>query len=114
MKLPELVQTWGTEAFEGALKASLEAMDGKTLQLQKGLERSSVASDEDIKVIMLGSREFDGDIESKVGIFYSGFIAGCACDDDPTPQEAIPEYCELNVRIAKFDGAVAISIWQDD
>lgn len=114
MKLPELVLSWGTDGFSEELKSAIESMDGKTLKLQQGLERSSVASDDGLKAMVLSSHETAECIECKVGVFYSGFIAGCACDDDPTPQEAIPEYVDLRVRISLEDGSTNVALWQGD
>lgn len=113
MKLLEVAQSWGTEEFNAVLKSAVEQMDGRMLPLQQGLERSSVASDENIKAMVLKAVDVDNAIEAKVGVFYSGLIAGCACDDDPTPQDEIPEYCDVLVKIAKSDGSASVSLWQE-
>jgi hypothetical protein len=60
---------------------------------------------------MVIASEADGDrIRVRVGVFFSGIVAGCSCADDPTPVEAQNEYCELLVDIDRRATAADIGI----
>jgi hypothetical protein len=37
----------------------------------------------------------------KLGVFYTGIIAGCNCADDPTPIDTQTEYALISLRIDK-------------
>jgi hypothetical protein len=105
VRLPKSLAAWGTPAFEDVLKQELEALDSTQLSLQQGLTTTSHATDQPIQVMVLGASEVDGRIRVRVGVFFSGIIAGCSCADDPTPVEAQQEYCELEVDIDQASGA---------
>jgi hypothetical protein len=65
------------------------------LPLQEGLRQGSFALMEDLTPSVL-SLAVDADgIRAKLGIHYRSLIAGCQCDDDPTPPDTLPEYCEV-------------------
>ncbi len=75
------------------------------LPLQQGLKAGSYILDEQRSVMVLSVVD-DGDlIRARVGVLYSGVIAGCSCADDPTPVEAANEYCELWLALDKRTGA---------
>lgn len=113
MNWKHLVELWESEDFNPALKSTIEALDGSSLPLQQGLERSSVAADEGHTAVILTTENRGPELTATVGLFYSGLIAGCACDDDPTPQESIPEYCEIRVTIARDSGAASVRLLSD-
>jgi hypothetical protein len=92
---------WGTPDFDDALKSEIERVFPDALPLQRALALTSQVADDPCKAMILGIADDAKAIRAKVGIFYSGIIAGCNCADDPTPVEALPEYCELLFEIDK-------------
>ncbi len=94
LHLPASLAAWGTPAFADVLKREL-AGQASALPLQQALSASSVALDGGIEVMLIGAQEEDGRIRAKVGVFFSGIVAGCSCADDPTPVAPQSEYCEL-------------------
>jgi hypothetical protein len=107
-QLAESLQAWSTDNFELILKKELEHIDVNEFPLQNSLLHSSVASTEGLKFILINAVEETGEIRVKVGIFYSGIIAGCNCADDPTPVEPIQEYCEIELSIDKASANTSI------
>lgn len=97
--LPEALAAWGSPEFKSVLKRELERLAPGQLPLQQGLSASSYALDEPVTAVVVGLASEPGRIGARVGVFYSGVIAGCSCADDPTPVEAQNEYCELMVTI---------------
>jgi len=63
-------------------------------------------------MIMNASEEADF-IHAKVGIFYSGIIAGCSCADDPTPISELNEYCEVQLAIDKNTAEATVTLVPD-
>jgi hypothetical protein len=108
MRLPESVSAWGSPEFHDVLKRELERWGPSAFPLQAGLSTSSYALDDGFSVMVIGASEADGFIQARVGIFYSGIIAGCSCADDPTPVEAQSEYCEVQLAIDKLTAETVI------
>ena len=104
IRLPESLNAWKTPDFKAALKREMARL-APSLPLQQGLSGSSHALDEGVEAVVHQVSESDGRIHARVGIFYSGVIAGCSCADDPTPVEPQTEYCELDVFIDKATAA---------
>lgn len=100
IRLSRTLQAWGRPDFRAVLKAEIEQLEASQLPLQQGLSASSHVLDDKFSVMVIG---VDGDdvapIRARVGIFFSGVIAGCNCADDPTPVEAQNEYCEMQLSI---------------
>lgn len=98
-QLPKTLNAWGTGDFDATLKKEIEALNAGQLPLQQGLSAGSYALGDKVEVMVIAAHEQEGFIRAKVGIFYSGIIAGCSCADDPTPVEPQPEYCEVQIDI---------------
>ncbi len=98
-RLRKALDAWGTKDFNEVLKKEIEQLDSATLPLQQGLSGSSYALDGKVEAMILSAREHDGFLRARVGLFYCGILAGCSCADDPTPVEAQPEYCEVQIDI---------------
>ncbi len=109
MQLPETLRAWGTPDFPATLKREL-ARHADELPLQQALTGTSAVSDEAITVVLLAAHADAAQIHAKVGIFFSGILAGCSCADDPTPVEAQTEYCELQLGIGQLNGATTIRL----
>jgi len=99
--LPESLHAWGSPAFRETLKGELERLGAGQLPLQQGLSASSVALDDKFEVMVIGAVDEPGLIQIRVGVFFSGIVAGCSCADDPTPVEPQSEYCELLLALDK-------------
>ncbi len=108
IRLPESLAAWNSAAFNATLKRELKASSGG-LPLQQALTVSGVALDEDIEVMVIGADESDGRIEARVGIFFSGLVAGCSCADDPTPVEPQREFGEFRVLIDKATAVASVT-----
>lgn len=113
IQLPDSLSAWNTADFKPALKRELEGLGPAGLPLQQGLSRSSYALDEPVTVVVMGADDEADAIRVRVGVFYSGIIAGCSCADDPTPVEAMDEYCELEIVIDKTTAATRIELAAD-
>lgn len=104
IRLTEARNAWGTPEFDALLKRGIEALGAAELPLQQGLARTSHPLPGTVRAMPIAAVETRGGIRAKVGIFFSGVIAGCSCADDPTPVDEQTEYCVLQVEI---DGATA-------
>ena len=101
IRFTKTLNGWGTPDFEDMLKQEIEQLGVKDLPLQQGLSSSSYAMDDKLNVVIMNVAEQADFIRAKVGIFYTGIIAGCNCADDPTPADEESEYCEVQVDINK-------------
>lgn len=110
--LPESLKAWNSPDFKAVLKREIALLGGR-LPLQQGLSRSSYALDDAIEAVVQQVSETAEGIYARVGIFYSGIVAGCSCADDPTPVEAQPEYCELDVAIDKATARATVTLARD-
>jgi hypothetical protein len=104
IRLPATLRAWNTPGFAAALKEELAALGPAVLPLQQAAAHSSVALDSGVEVMVLGAEAADGVLRVRLGVFFSGIVAGCSCADDPTPVEPLPEYCELLLSV---DGSTA-------
>lgn len=100
-RLPTAVNAWGTPAFKEALKSSIEQLDVDLLPLQKCLTQSNYTTGANRKVTVLDVTDDEGFIHARTGIFYTGTIAATSCEDDPTPNAEVNEYCEMAFDIDK-------------
>lgn len=110
MNFTHIVDAWPDAEAKLLLKQAIEGLEERQLPLQKGLSFSSVPSDEPWTAVVLSLQAVGDELVGKASVFYSGLIAGCACDDDPTPQETIPENCEIEVTIDRETGAATVAL----
>lgn len=97
--LRESLAAWGTPAFAATLKRELQRAGAGALPLQQALAQSSAVAGDAIEVMVIGTSDDAQGIRARIGVFFSGIVAGCSCADDPTPVEAQNEYCELLLTI---------------
>lgn len=109
IRLDETVQAWDTLEFESVLKREL-AQQAAQLPLQQGLSGSSSVADAPVTVLLHSAAEQGGTLRLKVGIFYQGRLGGCSCADDPTPDNEINEYCELQLEIDPTTALATVSL----
>jgi hypothetical protein len=110
IRLTQALNAWGARGFAEVLKQEIEQLDAGALPLQQGLSAGSYALGDKIEAMLIAAHEQDGFIRARVGIFYSGILAGCSCADDPTPVEAQPEYCEVQVDIDRTTAEATITL----
>ncbi|MEW6163687.1 MAG: hypothetical protein AB1642_01350 [Pseudomonadota bacterium] len=110
--LPASMRAWGTPDFAAALKRELAAC-GAALPLQQAVAASGVALDDGLEVMLIAVRAEGGCIHARVGVFFAGVVAGCNCADDPTPVEALPEYCELALRLDPSTALATVTLADD-
>jgi hypothetical protein len=110
IQLNKSLNAWKTPDFNDVLKEEIEHLDIVALPLQQALSHSSYAIDGKFNVMIINAYEEDGVIKAKTGIFYTGIIPGCACEDDPTPVSEYSEYCELRFNISKNTAETTISL----
>ncbi|BAN34393.1 hypothetical protein SCD_n00546 [Sulfuricella denitrificans skB26] len=110
IRLTKSLTAWGTPDFKDVLKSEIEQLGADQLPLQQGLSTSSYALDDKLYVRVIHVSEEAGLIRTKVGIFYSGIIAGCSCADDPTPVEEQAEYCVVQLEINKITAETTVAL----
>jgi hypothetical protein len=113
LRLPESLAAWGARHFNHVLKREIEGVDSRHLPLQQGLTSSSIALDGPFEFMIISTADDRRFIRVRVGIFYSGVIAGCSCPDDPTPVQPQGEYCEVWLAIDKATAAATIATAAD-
>ncbi len=109
LKLPDSLRAWDTPDFAATLKRELAERTDE-LPLQQALSGTSAVSDERIEVLFLSASTDGNRIQAKVGIFFSGILAGCSCADDPTPVEPQTEYCELLLDIDRQTAVTTVQL----
>lgn len=108
--LPKTISSWQTPSFSDTLKQELAQLDVNTLPLQAALSHTNFASSDNMKVLILSITDDETNIQAKVGIFFTGIMYGCQCDDDPTPANEQTEYCELMFHINKNTANSTVSL----
>jgi len=109
IRLVRALNAFGTSDFEDVFKTELEQRADQ-LPLQQGLSASSYALADSLKVMIINVANDAEFIRVKVGVFYSGIIAGCSCADDPTPIDENSEYCEMQIDIDRKTAAATVRL----
>src|SRR3569623_1734609 len=112
IRLPEAVSAWGTPDFSGVLTRLLIS-HAEQLPLQQGLVPGNYAHDDGVDVMIVAVSAQGEGRRVTAGVFTSGIIAGCSCAVDPTPVEAQPEYCVVQVDIDKATAETCIRLVPD-
>lgn len=99
---------FGTPDFVAVLREELAALGPDALGLQQALTAGSAAMSDDIDVMLLRQSETSDSLGVRIGVFFTSVLGGCACADDPTPENEHAEYCELDIVIARETGAACI------
>lgn len=99
IRLPRALAAWGTPGFDGVLKQEVEGLDAALLPLADALARGSHVSSSRVGARVLRAEATPERLSVKLGLFFTTLIAGCACADDPTPEDDLTEYCEVWMRI---------------
>lgn len=96
--VPDILKAWGQANFAQVLNITLQQYRAY-LPLQQSLTHSSYVSDTPFTALMLDNQKTEHCLELKLGILYSGIIAGNCCSDDPSPACEQDEYCEVLLMI---------------
>lgn len=107
-RLEKTLLAWGTPDFELVLKREVAQLGAAVLPLQQGLSNSSAVADGPLAVVVknvVGTERF---IRTRLGLLYQGVIGGCSCADDPTPDNAINEYCEVRLDIDRATAGATV------
>ena len=108
--LPKTLRALHSPDVQSVLNLELEELDAHELPLQQGLTRSSHVADDPFRIVVIGLSDDGERVCARVGVFYTGIIAGCSCADDPTPVEGLQEYCELLVEIDKASAEATFTL----
>ena len=112
-KLSLSLQAWNNSDFNAVLKKEIGSMPADHLPLQQGLSYSSYAIADNLSARIINVESDNEFILAKAGLFYAGVIAGCNCDDDPSPVDEINEYCEVLFSINKQTAEATVSLLTD-
>jgi len=113
MLLTQSLAAWQTADFNAVFKAEVKQLNPDLLPLQEALSQSSYANSDALDITILGAIDLPEHIQVKAGLFYTGIIAGCGCADDPTPVDAINEYCEVRFKIDKRTAEATVTLLPD-
>lgn len=102
--LTHSLASFGTPEFESTLKEELAALGPDELGLQRALATGSTAQADGIGIMILRHHETSQTIQVRAGVFFTSVLGGCACADDPTPENANAEYCEIDIHIDRRTG----------
>ncbi|MBI5331039.1 MAG: hypothetical protein HZB71_10545 [Betaproteobacteria bacterium] len=113
IRFPQALAFWPSAAFQDVLKREIEALAPDLLPLQQGLAQSSHATGRCTAMILRVTEAPDA-LMVKVGLFYTGVLAGCSCADDPTPVDEVNEYCVVRFDIDRASGEASVTLLPDD
>lgn len=113
LKLTHIIAAWNSDEFNAVVKQTLRELGTRHLPLQQGMVSSSAVVEGSIEPMILSSQLQEGRLLIRVGIFYSGIVAGCNCADDPSGVPEQSEYCELQLDIQLPDGETEITLLQE-
>ncbi len=106
--LQRSLKAFGTPDFAGVLQEELAALGPDALGLQQALTAGSLARRDGIGIMVLRHRETSDTIEVRAGVFFTSVLGGCACADDPTPENENAEYGEIDITIDRQSGAARL------
>ncbi|HKI59571.1 MAG TPA: hypothetical protein VKA23_00935 [Mariprofundaceae bacterium] len=101
VRLVQSLAAWGTPEFKTVLKQEIEAFDIAQLPLVAAMTGGSVPLEGSVEAVIRNVSEDDLCIHVRAGIFFKSIIAGCACANDPTPENENNEYCDIELMIDK-------------
>lgn len=113
MLLNKSLAAWQTADFNVVFKDEVKQLNPDLLPLQEALAYSSYAKTDSLVITVLDTTDLPDHIQIKVGLFYTGIIAGCGCADDPTPVNEINEYCEVGFEIDKRTAETTVTLLPD-
>lgn len=113
IRLDKALRAWGTPEFANIVKQEITQLGADQLPLQLGLSTGNYVTDEPISVAINNVADLKNVIRVKAGIFYKSVIGGCSCENDPTPNSEIYEYCEVQLDIDKATAETSVVLVQE-
>lgn len=113
IRLDKALRAWRTPEFAAILKQEITQLGADQLPLQQGLSTGNYVADTPISVAINSVTELENVIRVKAGVFYKGVIGGCSCENDPTPNSEISEYCEVQLDIDKTTAVTSVALVQE-
>lgn len=110
--MPRTRAAWDSADLDPVARAELQALSDH-LPLQQALCHSDRVTDQPPSVLILARRRTPDSLQLRVGVFYTGVIAGSCCADDPGPLQEITEYCQLQLDIDPATGVASITLLDD-
>jgi len=114
IRLSDSLAAWGTPGFKTILRKEIESLDISELPLIQAMRQGSVPLEDRVDVSILSVSESDDAIHVRAGLFFKSLIAGCACANDPTPENENNEYCEVDFDIDKSTAETAATLLAGD
>ena len=111
--LNDSLQAWNDPDFAQTLRAELLRSGALLGPLQQGMAHGSHALQDEVRLLVLQTEQDAARLRVKTGVCYSSIIPGCACEGDPTPLNALPEYVELRIDIDRASGLAEITLIDD-
>ena len=93
-----------------ALKAALDAAGLLFPLLQAGMVNGYFADKHSAQLMPLQCTQTDAGTTLKLDIQFQSLMAGCACDDDPTPQQPLTEFMRCTLTFSPSGWLQAVHI----
>ncbi|MGA7979279.1 MAG: glucosamine--fructose-6-phosphate aminotransferase [Chromatiaceae bacterium] len=97
-RFPHSLRDWNTDSFCQTLRREIADLPDSTLPLDRGISQGGRVDESEMAVTILATRDDEGAVYAKLGVFFAEVVGGCSCGDDPSPENA---YCEMQLRIDK-------------
>jgi len=104
---------YATPEFRTVLKQEIEALDVSQLPLVQGMAGGSMPLEGSVGAMILDIADTGDSILVKAGLFFRSIIAGCACANDPTPENENNEYCEIQFEIDRSTAGTTATLLGD-
>ena len=108
LSLPETLAAWPAGDLPATLSRELAAAGPACLGLQRQLQYGSHVTGQP-QFMILGTDADDSCLSVRLGVFFQSVLSGCACADDPTPENEYNEYTELRLDIDRRDASVHVT-----
>jgi len=102
--LQRSLRAFGTPDFPAVLREELAALGPDALGLQQEISAGNTALSDGIGIMILHHLETSDTVQVRAGVFFTSILGGCACADDPTPENENAEYCEIEITIDRRSG----------
>ena len=98
------------ERLADTFKEEIASVDLDEIPLQQGMSRGSVALGDDLSAMVIRVEPDEERVRVHAGLFFSSIVAGCACANDPTPENEDAEYIEAVFDIRRPDGVTTVTL----
>jgi len=106
--LQRSLKAFGSPDFAAVLREELAAFGPDALGLQQALSAGNTALSDGIGIMILHHLETSDTLQVRAGVFFTSVLGGCACADDPTPENENAEYCEIEITIDRRTGEALV------